>query len=422
MRKDIYSREKEFIKLILASIGIGVVCTLLGDSLKLLTENYEARFYALANHYWFLFFFFPAIGLFTIHILRQYLFRKKENRGIVEIYDSLKTRHNELPAYKIPSHYINGLITVVCGGSSGIEVSTVVASASIGSVTQSKANIHTVYRKELICAGVAAAVTVLFGSPVAGALFAFEVILKRLSRNSMASISISVFTVWLLSYLFNARPLFFIKVEQWHYYALPYFMLLGVFAGFNSAYLTRCVLFIKAKFLLINNCVAKIFLGSLIISMSLFIFPQLYGDGYHAIEQLFQNEYGLNVSYTFVLMLIGILVLKPIVTATTLASGGDGGVFAPSLFIGAFLGLFVALILNSIFHANVVPVNFMVVGMAAVLSASLHAPFTAIFLACGLVGDYSLIIPVATACLVSKATAKMILPYTVYSYSSIFSK
>ena len=164
MKNENRHKQNEFIKLIIAAIVIGIACTLLGDSLKLLTERYEMKFYALAKNNWIFFFLFPMAGLSMICILRQYLFRKKENKGIKEIYDSLKTRHNELPLYKIPSHFINGLLTIIFGGSSGIEVSVVVASASIGSVTQNKAKIHHAFRKELICAGVAAAVTVLFNS------------------------------------------------------------------------------------------------------------------------------------------------------------------------------------------------------------------------------------------------------------------
>jgi CIC family chloride channel protein len=123
------------------------------------------------------------------------------------------------------------------------------------------------------------------------------------------------------------------------------------------------------------------------------------------------------MTFTLALTYIGILVLKPIVTSITLASGGDGGVFAPSLFIGAFLGLLLASVLNTFFQVHVIPVNFMIIGMAAVLSASIHAPFTAIFLVCGLTNDYTLFFPILAVSLISKYTAKMIYPYTVYSYS-----
>lgn len=414
-------RKTEFIKLIIASCIIGVLCAFMGDTLKLLTEKYESRLFAMAEHNWVYFILFPVIGLSIIYFSRQFLFNKRENKGIKEIYDSLKTRHNELPIYKIPSHFMNGLLTVAFGGSSGIEVSAVVASASLGSVTQKKSGIHEIYRKELICAAVAAAVTALFNSPIAGALFAIEVILKRLPGTTIISITISVLTAWLFNYFLDSEPLFQIHIHHWNHYAFPYFILLGVLAGVNSAYLTKCVLFFKSKFSQIKKSSVRIIIGSVIISSCLLVFPQLYGDGYHSINELLHPQ-NIVVSNTFILVMVGILVLKPIATSATLASGGDGGIFGPSLFIGSFLGLLVASVLNSFFNANVIPVNFMVIGMGAVLSASLHAPFTALFLVCGLANDYTLFIPALTACLVSRLTAKMIIPYTVYNYSGSFYK
>lgn len=409
-------KKNAFTKLIIATLIIGMACAIMGDALKLLTDHYENKFYNIVLRHPILSFVFPFIGLSLIYILRQAVFKKKQNKGIKEIYDSLKTRHNELPLYKIPSHFINGLLTVAFGGSTGIEVATVVASASIGSVTQNKARVHELYRKELICAGVAAGVTALFNSPIAGALFAVEVISRRYSKTVLLSVILSSFTVWLFNLLINAEPLFHIHASHWNYAAFPYFIVLGIAAGLNAAYLTKAVLYIKAKFLLIGRNSLKIVSGSLFIGCCILIFPPLYGDGYHAMHVLFKTPDATQWSLQVFFMFGGVLLFKPIVTSVTLASGGDGGIFAPSLFIGAFLGLFVALILNYFFNAHVIPVNFMVIGMAAVLSASLHAPFTAVFLACGLVNNYMLIIPILTACIISKITAKLIVPYTVYNY------
>ncbi len=114
---------------------------------------------------------------------------------------------------------------------------------------------------------------------------------------------------------------------------------------------------------------------------------------------------------------LGIILLKPIVTSVTLASGGDGGVFAPSIFIGGFIGLLFAICLNTFFKADVIPLNFMILGMGAMLSASINAPFTALFLTCGIINDYSLFFPILLTCLVAKYTAQYIYPFTVYTYS-----
>ena len=412
----------KFRKLVIVSILIGFLSAFLGVVLKKITEHYEEIFFSKATTNPIFFILFPVFGLSIIYFLREYLFKKKENKGIKEIFESTNAQSKNLPSYKIPSHFINGLLTVIFGGSTGIEVSTVVASATIGSVAQRKENVFRQYKTELICAGVAAGVTALFGSPIAGILFAFEVISKKATRAFLVSNLIAVTIAFGLLFLLDEKPLFAVNITTWHIKAVPYFILLGILAGFNSVYLTRCVLFFKSQFSKINTHYYKILLGSAVLSLSLFIFPQLYGEGYHSIKTIFGSSTEIPLTLTLSLTFFGLLVLKPIVTSITLASGGDGGVFAPSLFIGAFLGLLVASTLNTFLNVGVIPINFMIIGMAAVLSASIHAPFTALFLVCGLTNDYTLFIPLLAVSMISKYTAKMIYPFTVYSYSPSIAK
>jgi CIC family chloride channel protein len=407
----------KFRKLVIVSILIGFLSAFLGISLKKITEYYEEIFFHEVSVNPVFYIIFPVFGLSVIYFLRQYLFKKKENKGIKEVFESTKSSSKNLPSYKIPSHFINGLLTVIFGGSTGIEVSTVVATATIGSVAQQKENVFRQYKTELICAGVAAGVTALFSSPIAGILFALEVISRKVTRAFIISNVIAVSIAFGLLTILKEEPLFAVSITTWHLKAIPYFILLGILAGINSVYLTRCVLFFKSQFGKIDTHYYKIILGSAVLSISLFVFPQLYGEGYHAIKGIFAESSELPLTITLAFTFVGILLLKPIVTSITLASGGDGGVFAPSLFIGAFLGLLLASILNTFFHVDVIPVNFMIIGMAAVLSASIHAPFTAIFLVCGLTNDYTLFFPILIVCLISKYTAKMIYPHTVYTYS-----
>ena len=411
-----------FQKLLIVSLLIGFLSAFLGISLKRITEYYEHIFFLKTVTNWVYLLFFPVIGLSVIYILRQYLFKKKENKGIKEIFESTESKSKNLPMYKIPSHFINGLITVAFGGSTGIEVATVVATATIGSVAQQKENLFRKYKTELICAGVAAGVTALFGSPFAGILFALEVISRKVNKVFLLTNSIAVSVAFVLVLILNEEPLFAISITTWHYQAIPYFILLGILAGINSVYLTKCVMYIKASFLGIKTQYTKILVGAAILSTALLVFPQLYGDGYHAISEIIFHSDSKTFSISLITTVIGILILKPIVTSVTLAAGGDGGVFAPSLFIGAFLGFLVAMLLNTFFDAGVLPINFMVIGMAAMLSASIHAPFTALFLVCGLVNDYTLFFPILVVCLISKYTSKLIYPYTVYTFSAVPSK
>ncbi len=411
-------RNVKFIKwqkLLVASLIIGFLAALLGIALKHLTEHFEEVLFSRTQSSPIYLIIFPFVGLSVIYILRQYLFKKKQNKGISEIFETLSLRKKSLPMFKIPSHFINGFITVIFGGSTGIEVSTVVATAAIGSAAAKKENVFGRYKTELICAGVAAGVTVLFSSPFAGLFFAYEVISKRLSTALIFLTCMSVGVAYLLMLVTHESALFPVVIHEWHFYAIPYFILLGLLAGIHSVYLTRCVLYIKRKFSRIDRLYHRVIIGSLLISGFLIVFPQLYGDGYHAVRELIASSETTQLTLQSVFTLIFVLLLKPVVTSITLSAGGDGGVFAPSLFMGAFLGLLVALFANQYMGANVIVVNFIIIGMAAMLSASIHAPFTALFLSCGLINDYTLFVPILAVCLISKYSAQLIYPHTVYS-------
>ena len=142
---------------------------------------------------------------------------------------------------------------MIFGGSTGIEVSTVVAAATIGSITQQKENLLNRHKLELICAGVAAGITALFFSPFAGILFAYEVISKKLSKAFILVTTISVTVSIIICLLLNEKPLFNVVIQEWQWKAFPYFILLGILAGMNSVYITKCVMFFKSTFAKFNH-------------------------------------------------------------------------------------------------------------------------------------------------------------------------
>ncbi len=411
------SKTRRIASVLLAAAVIGILSALVADTLKVITEHYEHRFTGFFDKNKLLIFVLPLTGFTIIHLLRHFLFRNRPNKGIKEVLDTVNRNGKSLPAYKIPSHYFNGFLTVIFGGSTGIEVSTVVSTAAIGALSSRKVSHLKRYRTDLVCAGLAAGVTALFNAPIAGFLFAFEVFTKRKSKLHTSCVIIAVGSSYILTKYFFYRPLFDLDVVQWNASALPFMILLAVFAGFNAVFLTRSVLFFKKLFGSIDNVPVKILVGSFAISAILFFFPALYGDGYAGIESLL--VIGKPSDLYFLLPLLAVLFFKPIATSLTLGVGGDGGVFAPSLFIGAFLGFILAVSLNYFFHLDLIPLNFMVIGMAAVLSGSIHAPLTSIFLITAIAGNYVLFIPVVIASLVAWVVAKTIYPYSVYTYRTV---
>ena len=419
MRNKSYQLKKikRVLSVILAAAVTGIISALIADSLKVITEHYEELFLHQINTSKYLIFMLPIVGLTMIHFLRYFIFRNKPNKGIKEVLDTINYNGNTLPAYKIPSHYFNGFLTVIFGGSTGVEVSTVVATASVGALSSSKVQYLKKYKTNLVCAGLAAGVTALFNAPIAGFLFAFEVFTKRKSKLHTVCVLSAILTSYLFTKFFFFKQVFQFNITEWQMKAIPYFIVLGVLSGFNSVYLTKSVLFFKSLFGKTDNVYLKIIGGSLLISSLIFFYPALYGEGYAGIQEIIPltPEFAVSVMLPMVILLL----LKPIATSITLGAGGDGGVFAPSLFIGAFLGLVVCATLNHFFHLGLIPVNFIVIGMAAVLSGSIHAPFTAIFLVCAIVGNYVLFIPIIIACLVSKWVAHLLFPFTVYTYKPV---
>lgn len=409
-RKIIY---KSYTGLIFFSLLIGIGATLLAETLKIITAVVEEQFLALSEEWPFYYLLFPLLGLALIFLIRRFIFKGKKNKGIREIFQTIQYRKNELPAYKISSHYINGFLTVVFGGSTGIEVSTVVATAAIGSSANGRKEVANIYKTELICAGVAAGIATLFGSPLAGLLFAVEVIARKFKRTILISCSSSIFISWLYIHYINSEKLFDISVFYWRTEALPYMLLLSAIAGLIAVYFTKIVLYIKEIFGAIANKYIRVSIGALIIGVSLYLFPQLYGDSYHAIPDLLQQPFSIGI----IGLLFLLVILKPLIASVTLGVGGDGGVFAPSIVTGSFLGMLLALSCNHFLGTHLIILNFALIGSAAMLSAAIHAPLTALFLTCSMVnGGFVLFIPILIGTFIAKYTAKLICNYTVYTF------
>lgn len=393
-----------------------LICCFMSFVLKWLTEIVQHRLFRFGsenNLIWFI--VFPTVGITTIYFLRKYLFKNRKNKGITEIYKTLDQRKDHLPLFKVPSHLLNGFFTVIFGGSTGIEVSTVVAAATVGNEAYKRDFSAKMYKRELVSAGVLAGVGVLFGSPLVGLFFALEVIARKINR----SLLISCISAGLVTGIFiltqNSKPLLPFEVQDWAWKALPFFILLSLFGALLSVYFTVLVIRIKDFFAKIPNNFLRVNLGALLVGAAILCFPFLYGDSYHGlielIHQVIENE---PVSLAILALLI---VIKPLIAALTLGAGGDGGVFAPSIVVGAVLGLFFALLCNRIFHTELIPLNFALAGVAATLSSAISAPFTALILVCNLVPNgYALFIPLFISSFLAQRIAKFILPYNVYTY------
>ncbi|MFD2787087.1 chloride channel protein [Hymenobacter rubripertinctus] len=410
--------KHNYLKLILSSALIGLASSTLAYALKHMTEHVELIIYKnISNFNPILFIGLPTVGLTLIFFSRKYLFYGRKNKGIVEIYKTLDQRKEHLPIFKIPSHFLNGFLTVIFGGSTGVEVSTVVATATIGNTVYKNDFSANRYKRELVCAGVTAGVAVLFVSPLAGGLFAMEVIARKVRRSIVVSCAASALTAWLFIALFEHERLLSLSVQDWHWQALPWFAALSLLSGLLSVYFTLLVTRMKSIFGNINNNFLRVNIGAILVGSMIFMFPALYGDSYHGLKEISANP---SIS---ILTLAIIMLLKPLAASLTLGAGGDGGVFAPSIVAGAFLGLLFCSLCNTVAGTHLIPINFALVGAAATLSASIYAPFTALILVCNIVPNgYELFIPLALGCFIAKLFAQKILPYNAYTYDFYLAK
>ncbi|MCO5259228.1 MAG: chloride channel protein [Crocinitomicaceae bacterium] len=413
-------REKivfsSYLKLILASAFIGLLCSLLAISFKFITEYAEHSIIHLVNITTsFLYIFLPSIGISIIYFLRKFFFQNKKNKGITEIYKTLDDRKEHLPFYKVPSHYLNGFFTVIFGGSTGIEVSTVVATAALGNNIYKKNLVAHIYKREIVCAGVAAGIAILFSSPLAGWLFAIEVIARKISKTVIISCTASVAVASLYIFFIDDSRILPFELTHWNWFAVPFFIILSCIGGALSAYFTFLVTRMKPLFSRFPNDFYRVFVGALIVGILLFFFPQLYGDSYKGLHDVISNS--MEIGGISLIILFFLAILKPLAAAITLGAGGDGGVFAPSIVAGAFLGILFAQVCNSLFDTQLILLNFALIGAASMLSASIAAPLTTIILISNIIPNgYVLVVPLTLCCFIAVAFAKRILPYTVYTY------
>ncbi|HUH25868.1 MAG TPA: chloride channel protein, partial [Flavobacterium sp.] len=336
-----------------------------------------------------------------------------KNKGISEVLEAVRSQ-KKIPSYKVLSHFFNGFLTVVFGGTTGIEVSTVVATAALGDMASRKDVIFKKYRKEFMGAAIASGVTILFCSPLAGLFFSYETIGKQKTKVFWITHILSVAFATAILFLMNVHPLVDLSqhVRDWNYEAVPFFIVLSILTGAYGVYMTRIVTYSKKAPFFENRPLLQLLTGSVLLGSVLYFLPELYGSGYHTIIQLTQEA---NYILGFVLLALFLVLIKPFTTGFTLKLGGDGGVFAPSIFAGACLGLIVGVLTKMYFMPDVLVLNFVILGVALTVGATLHAPFTAIFLTFGIFNSYVLWLPLVVLTFVSYLLSKRIYPYTVYT-------
>ncbi|MEO8962598.1 MAG: chloride channel protein [Ginsengibacter sp.] len=415
--------------LIIAAAVVGALGGLASSILKRLT-HYVANFLQNDLHWeykYYLYFFFPLIGIFlTVFYIRTFIRRSKFQHGIPAILYNISRNSSKLDFHNIYSQIISSALTVGLGGSAGLEAPAVASGSAIGSNIGRFFGLD--YRETtlLLACGAGAGIAGAFNSPVAGMIFAIEVILPEFSIPAVIPLLIASAISSVVSRFIYDEPLFALVTDGWVTEAFWYYVALGILMGFYSIFYSRLNSYLFKVFEKIKYRYNKVLIGGIILGIMIAVFPALYGEGYITIQKLLNGDYQSLLANSFfsryqtigwALLLFGFLSMvgKAFASVITMASGGNGGMFGPSVVVGGLLGFVFSFGLNltGMTHLNVT--NFIIAGMAASISGVMHAPLTGVFLAAEITGGYVLMVPLMLVSAISYFINKSILKYSIYT-------
>lgn len=362
----------------------------------------------------------PVIGIMlTVFVVNRFLGGSIE-KGTSQILYAVAKKASIIPKKQMYAQIATSSLTVGLGGSAGLESPIVITGAAFGSNYAQKYKLSYKDRTLLIGCGVAAGIAAAFNAPIAGVLFAVEVLLVNVSISAFTPIMIAAATGALVSAIALDETILlnFSTQQAFDYHNIFYYILLGVFTGFVGVFYARNFQRAEHYFAHLRlSSYKKAFFGASILALLIFIFPTLFGEGYESIRTLSESDPGQLLDETLfksfrnnnwaLLAFVGCsFMLKAFASGITLGSGGNGGNFAPALFLGSYVGFFFSKFLNLTGLTHLPVSNFTVVGMSGILSGLFHAPLTAIFLIAEITGGYGLMIPLMIVASISFAISK----------------
>lgn len=362
----------------------------------------------------------PIIGILLTVFVVDFFLGGTIEKGTSQILFTVAKKSSIISKKQMYAQIITSSLTVGLGGSAGLESPIVITGAAFGSNFGQRFRLNYKDRTLLIGCGVAGGIAAAFNAPIAGVLFAVEVLLVDVSLAAFTPIMIAAATGALISAIvLDENVLLSFKQQQnFDYHNIPFYILLGVFTGLISIFYSRYFqktehFFLHLKFGAYRNAL----IGASLLALLIFVFPALFGEGYENIKILAESDPGKLLDNTIfsdlrnnswaLLSFLGLtMMLKTFATGITLGSGGNGGNFAPSLFIGSYAGFFLSKLFNITGLTRLPISNFTIVGMAGILSGLFHAPLTAIFLIAEITGGYNLMIPLMIVASISFAISK----------------
>ncbi len=425
--RHISNRQYLVILSIIIGIAAGLAAVIIKQSVGLI-HHLVLTFIEWSNYKW-IYLITPGIGVLLAVLFIKYVVRRPVRHGIPNVLYAISKNQGHMNPHNMFSSVIASSFTVGFGGSVGLEGPTVSTGAAIGANLGKLLRLN--YRQITLLLGCACAgaMSAIFKAPIAAIVFSLEVIMLDLTLASLVPLLLSSASAVVVSYLFLGQKVVYPFVVE-HTYTmneLIFYILLGFSCGLVATYFTRMYKLIEAFFEKIDNVWKKLGIGALMLGVLMIFFPHLFGEGYEVINGalngnlFYLHDVGIfshlnQTFFNFIIIMVLTVGVKVIATSITFGSGGVGGIFAPTLFMGANTGVLFAILINKTGWITLPVKNFALIGMAGLIAGVLHAPLTGLFLIADLSGGYSLFLPLMITATISFLTAKTFEKHSVYTH------
>lgn len=425
--REIHIKQRHFVLLLSVIVGFfaSVAANILKSTIHFIQQLLTDSFSRFEVNYWYL--VFPVIGILLASLFVRYIVKDDISHGVTRILYAISQRKSILKLHNVWSSLVGSSITIGFGGSVGAEAPIVLTGSAIGS------NLGKFFKMDqktlmlLVGCGAAGAIGGIFKAPIAGLMFTLEVLMLDMTLASVVPIIISSVTATTFTYIFSGSAFMFHfdSYQPFDVERIPQFIILGIVCGLVSLYFTRGMNKVEGVFRKIKKPFWKLVIGGVVLSLLIFFFPPLYGEGYDTIEALINGNAASVLDRSFFLQfgdspwvlityLSLIVVFKIFAAAATNGAGGVGGIFAPSLFLGSLTGFIVATVVIMLgFEASLE--NFSLAGMSGLMAGVMHAPLTGIFLIAELTGSYNLFMMLMIVSTVSYLTIIVFEKHSLYA-------
>lgn len=414
------------------SLLVGIFTALAGLLLKWLIEQIEVLLtheFAATSSNW-LYLVYPVVGVWLTMLFIRYIVRDDIGHGVTKILFAIARKQSRIKPHNTWTSIVASAITIGFGGSVGAEAPIVLTGSAIGSNLGKLCRLSNKYMMLLVGCGAAGAVAGIFKAPIAGLVFVLEVLMIDLTMTSLLPLLVTSVTAAGLTFAVSGtNPIFeFHLQDAFTVDRIPAYIALGIVCGLVALYFTRTMSFLENVFRKLQGRYRKFLLGAVMLSLLIYLFPSLYGEGYDLITLLLNGNgqadwdtamdrslfYGSNYLLVYLFLIV---IFKVFASTATNGGGGCGGIFAPSLFLGCVCGFIFCRLWNTydVLGFDIPERNFAMLGMCGLMSGVMHAPLTGIFLIAELTGGYALFMPLMIVSVGSYLTIKCFEPHSIYA-------